>query len=85
MPRGSGALRAIVFRAICFRVLVIDVVLSPNVIMSLSGVILIGEVFLRLMAFFLMFCSVDWSEESSPSSVGWNCMSSWGSEFDSRF
>ena len=75
-PRGSGALRASVFRAICFLVLVIDVVLSPNVIISLSGVILIGEVFLRLMAFFLMFCNVDWSEESSPSIVGWNCMSS---------
>ena len=53
VPRGSGALRASVFRAICFLVLVIDVILSPNVIISLSGIILIGEIFLRLMAFFL--------------------------------
>ena len=85
VPRGSGALRASVFRAICFLVLVIDVVLSQNVIISLSGIILIGEIFLRLMAIFLMLCSVDWSEESPSSIVDWNCMSSWGSESDSSF
>ena len=56
-----------VFFVLLFFVLVIDVVLSPNVINNLSGFIFIGEIFLRLIAFFFMFCRVDWSDESSSS------------------
>ena len=69
VPRGSGAFRASVFRATCFLVLVIDVVLSPNVIINLSGFLFIGEIFLRLIAFYFTFCRIDWSDESSSSKV----------------
>ena len=53
------------FVLLVFFVLVDDVVLSRNVIINLSGFIFIGEIFLRLIAFFFMFCRVDWSDESS--------------------
>ena len=42
VPRGSDALRAIVFRAICFLPYISVDVLSPNVISSFDGVILPG-------------------------------------------
>ena len=59
---GSGALRAIVFRATCFFVLEILVFLSPIVNISLLGVIFIEEMFLHLVAFLFRFCIVEWSD-----------------------
>ena len=86
VPRGLVALRASVFRATCFLVLLIVVVLSPNVIISLSGVILIGDVYLRFAAFFLTFWRVELSEAESSSGVSsLNLISSSGSESVSIF
>ena len=42
VPRGSGALRAIVFRATCFLPYISVVILSPKVTSSLEGIILPG-------------------------------------------
>ena len=42
VPRGSGAFRAIDFRATCFLPYISVVVLSPNVTSSLEGIILPG-------------------------------------------
>ena len=53
------------FCATCFLASVIVVVLSPIVIINLSGVIFIGVMFLLLVAFFFRFCRVKWSDESS--------------------
>ena len=43
VPRGSGALRALVFRASSLSLYFTVDVLSPNVISSFDGVILLGE------------------------------------------
>ena len=72
VPRGSGVFRASVVRATRFLVLVIVVVLSPNVAINLSGINLIGEIFLCLIAFFSIFCRVDWSNEFFSSMACWN-------------
>ena len=86
VPRGSFDLRASVFRATCFLVLMIVVVLSPNVNISLSGIIFIGDVCLRFTAFFLTFCRVALSDaESSSGMSSLNLMSSSGSESVSMF
>ena len=85
VPRGPGAFRASVFCATYFLVLAIVVVLSPLVIIILSGVIFIGEMFFRLVAFFFKFCRVEWSDESSSSIPSRNWISSSGYELDSRF
>ena len=69
VPRGSCDLRASVFRATCFFVFVMVVVLSPKFSVSLSGIILIGDVCLRFTAFFFTFCSVELSEAESLSGV----------------
>ena len=42
VPRGSGALRALVFRASCLLIYISVDVLSPNVISSFDGIILPG-------------------------------------------
>ena len=86
VPRGSCDLRASVFRATCFFVLVMVVVLSPKVSVSLSGIILIGDVCLRFTAFFFTFWSVELSEAESSSGVSsLNLISSSGSESVSMF
>ena len=47
VPLGSFALRIMVLRATCFCVSTRNGVLSPNLILSLSGIMLVGEVCLR--------------------------------------
>ena len=42
VPRGSGALSAMVFRASCFLLYITVDVLSPNVVSSFDGIILPG-------------------------------------------
>ena len=48
VPFGSGALLISVFLATCFLLFISTEVLSPSVILNLSGVILIGDVCLHL-------------------------------------
>ena len=53
VPLGSGALLLSVFLATCFLLFISTEVLPPNVIFNLSGVILIGDICLRLDCLFL--------------------------------
>ena len=73
------------FCAICFFVFLSVVVLSPIVIVNLSGVIVVGERILQFSSLFFKFCSVDWSNAeflSEPSSM--YLMSNCGSESESN-
>ena len=83
MPRGSFTLRIIVFLATWFLSFTNTDVLSPNVMLSLSGTIFMGEMVLRFCAVGARFVARGSSSESDSAPGDWYCMSRWGSESES--
>ena len=84
--RGSFTLRIIVNRAFWFFDVTIADILSPQVTLSLSGIISIGEIVLRFRVVALRFMARGSSSES-VSNILRDCywMSSCGSESESWF
>ena len=78
VPLGSGALLINVFLAIFFLLFISTEVLSPNVMLSLPGVILIGDICLRLFCTCLARRIVSDSASESSGVLYW--ISRFGSE-----
>ena len=86
VPLGSLALRIRVFRATWFFVFANTEVLSPKVMLRLSGVMRIGEICLRLFEVLGCLLARGWLSESVSELVGvLYFMSIRGLESDSRF